>query len=61
MAVPKRRTSRARRDKRRSHHALAKPARADCPQCKAPREPHRVCASCGHYRDRTVIETEEEF
>jgi len=61
MAVPKRRTSRTRRDKRRSHHALAKPAHAPCPQCGAPRAPHRVCASCGQYRDRTVIETQEEF
>jgi len=61
MAVPKRRTSRSRRDKRRSHHALAAPARSDCPQCKAPRTPHRVCPSCGHYRDRAVLETGEEF
>ena len=61
MAVPKRRTSRSRRDKRRSHHALAKPAQAACPECGAPRAPHRVCASCGHYRGRTVIETKEEF
>lgn len=61
MAVPKQRTSRARRDKRRSHHALKAPAQADCPQCNEPRLPHRVCANCGHYRDRTVIETQEEF
>jgi len=61
MAVPKRRTSRSRRDQRRSHHALVAPAQAACPQCGAPRAPHRVCASCGHYRNRTVIETKEEF
>ena len=61
MAVPKRRTSRARRDQRRSHDSLTKPAQAACPQCKAPRAPHRVCSSCGHYRGRTVIETQEEF
>ena len=61
MAVPKGKTSRSKRDKRRSHDALARPARADCPQCGAPRAPHRVCPSCGHYRDRTVIAHEEEF
>ena len=60
MIVPKRRTSRARRDKRRSHHALAQPANSPCPQCSAPRAPHRVCGSCGFYRDRTVVETDED-
>ncbi len=60
MAVPKRRTSRARRDRRRAHDALRPPARATCPNCGAPRAPHRVCPSCGFYRDRMVIETEPE-
>lgn len=60
MAVPKRRTSKARRDRRRGHDALSRPARSVCPQCKASKLPHRVCPSCGFYRDRTVIETEED-
>jgi large subunit ribosomal protein L32 len=60
MAVPKRRTSRSKRNKRRSHDALAPPARSKCPQCGEPKLPHRVCANCGTYRGRTVIETEEE-
>lgn len=60
MIVPKRRTSRARRDKRRSHLALEPPARSVCPQCREPKAPHRVCGHCGFYRDRTVIETDED-
>jgi large subunit ribosomal protein L32 len=60
MIVPARRTSRARRDKRRAHHALARPARSNCPQCNEPRLPHRVCRNCGTYRGRTVIETDED-
>lgn len=60
MIVPARRTSRARRDLRRSHHALSEPARSNCPQCNEPRAPHRVCRNCGFYRDRTVLETEED-
>jgi large subunit ribosomal protein L32 len=60
MIVPARRTSRARRDQRRAHHALSQPARAHCPQCNEPRAPHRVCRNCGTYRGRTVIETEED-
>lgn len=60
MAVPKRRTSRSRRDKRRAHDALRLPARSLCPQCNEPKLPHRVCGNCGTYRGRTVVETEEE-
>jgi large subunit ribosomal protein L32 len=60
MIVPARRTSRARRDQRRAHRALREPARANCPQCGEPRAPHRVCQNCGFYRDRTVIETDED-
>jgi large subunit ribosomal protein L32 len=60
MAVPKRRTSRAKRDKRRAHDALALPARSICPQCKEPKLPHRVCRNCGTYRGREVVQTDEE-
>jgi large subunit ribosomal protein L32 len=60
MAVPKDRTSRSKRDKRRSHHALAMPARSLCPRCGEPKAPHRVCANCGTYRGREVIRSEEE-
>jgi len=60
MAVPKQKTSKAKRDKRRSHDGLAAPGQSVCPQCSAPKLPHRVCPSCGSYRGRTVIETEED-
>ena len=60
MIAPKRLTSRARRDKRRAHDALRPSAQATCPQCNAPRRPHHVCGQCGFYRDRTVIETDED-
>lgn len=60
MAVPKGKTSRSRRDQRRSHHALAAPPRSPCPQCGEPRLPHRVCANCGTYRGREVVRTDEE-
>ncbi|MEE8508526.1 MAG: 50S ribosomal protein L32 [Myxococcota bacterium] len=60
MAVPKRRTSRAKRDMRRSHDALRPPARSTCPQCGEPKRPHHVCGNCGTYRGREVIQTDEE-
>ena len=60
MAVPKRKTSKARKNKRRaSSYTLNKPTIARCPQCDAPKLPHRVCRSCGYYAGRLVKEVEE--
>lgn len=60
MGVPKRKTSKARRDKRNAHRGLATPSLAPCPKCNEQRLPHRICPACGHYRDRLVLELEEE-
>ena len=60
MAVPKKKMSKSRSRMRRSHDALATPNLSPCPQCGAPKEPHRVCAGCGHYRGRQVFEVEAE-
>lgn len=60
MAVPKQRTSRARRDKRRAHDALRAPSQSTCPQCGAPRRPHRVCPQCGTYKGRQVVKVGDE-
>jgi large subunit ribosomal protein L32 len=60
MAVPKGKTSRSKRDKRRAHDAIGVPPRSTCPQCGEPKLPHRVCANCGSYRGREVVQTDEE-
>ncbi len=49
MPLPKRRHSGTRRDKRRSHDAIALPASSYCPNCQEPKLPHRICKSCGYY------------
>ena len=59
MANPKRRHSKARRDKRRSHDALSAPGLSTCDNCGEPKLPHRVCTSCGHYKGREVIEVDD--
>jgi large subunit ribosomal protein L32 len=56
MAVPKKKTSKSRRDMRRSHHALKPVARVECPNCGEVKRPHHVCPSCGHYRGREVVQ-----
>ena len=58
MAVPKRRRTSSRRDMRRAQHdKVEAPNLIPCPNCSAPTLAHRVCASCGHYKGRKVIET----
>ncbi len=55
MATPKRRKSRSRRNMRRQQHdKVAAPNIVACPNCGEPIVPHRACASCGHYKGRTV-------
>jgi large subunit ribosomal protein L32 len=55
MAVPKQKQSHARTNKRRSQHKIESPRLTTCPQCHAPRLPHRVCAVCGSYGGREVM------
>ena len=55
-ALPKRKTAKARRDKRRSHLGLNPPQLGYCPQCHSPKLPHHVCPTCGSYAGREVIE-----
>ncbi|MBL7179692.1 MAG: 50S ribosomal protein L32 [Pseudomonadota bacterium] len=59
MALPKRRLSKSRRDKRRTHQKIAASIVTRCPQCGEARAPHHACPSCGTYKGRTVIETKE--
>lgn len=59
MPVPKRRTSKSKRNKRRAHDALSAVNVVSCPQCGEPTLPHRICRHCGTYRGRQLTETEE--
>ena len=59
MAVPKRKVSKARRDKRRSSvWKLDPPALVKCTQCHTLISPHKVCDSCGYYNGKEVIKKE---
>lgn len=58
MAVPKKKTSQARRDQRRAHHAIKSMNLVPCPNCGSPRTPHRVCRECGYYKGRTAVAVE---
>ena len=54
MAVPKKKTSKSRRDKRRATHRLEAPRVNECPVCHQPKRPHHVCPNCKTYKGRDV-------
>ncbi len=61
MAVPKRKVSKARRDKRRSSHwKLSIPGLVACQNCGKLCMPHRTCKACGFYNGRQVVEVKSD-
>lgn len=60
MAEPKKKKSKSKTNMGRSHHALTAANVSPCPQCGGPRQPHRVCPECGHYRGRQVFAVADE-
>lgn len=60
MAVPKRRTSKARKRKRRTHFKAKAPTLNPCPKCGEPRRPHVACPNCGYYAGRKALEIRDE-
>ena len=59
MPNPKRRHSKTRGRKRRTHDALVQVGSSLCPQCQEAKAPHRVCAACGYYKGRQVRAVDE--
>ena len=59
MPLPKRRHSKTRGAKRRTHWKLSVPNIVECPHCHQPKLPHRICANCGYYKGRQVITPKE--
>lgn len=56
MAVPKRKISKQRGNKRYAANVnLSAPALTECSHCHAPKLGHKVCPSCGYYNGEQII------
>ncbi|MCK4676708.1 MAG: 50S ribosomal protein L32 [Bacteroidales bacterium] len=58
MAHPKRKISKTRRDKRRTHYKATPVTTTICSNCGASVVYHRVCPECGYYKGKQVVEKE---
>ncbi len=55
MAVPKQRKTKSRRNQRRMHQFLKITGLVKCSHCGETKRSHTVCANCGYYKGREVI------
>ena len=60
MPVPKRKTSKSKRDMRRAHQKISGTTLSKCPSCGEAKKPHHMCLSCGTYKGRTIIEKDDD-
>jgi large subunit ribosomal protein L32 len=64
MALQKRRRGPARTRQQRSawmrKSGNNRPMIQSCPNCGAPRIPHRVCMACGQYRGEQIVKAKSE-
>lgn len=56
--VVRMRSTRSHTGNRRSHHALVNPRLSACPDCGAARMNHTMCANCGKYKGRVVVDVQ---
>ena len=60
MPVPKRKRSRARRDKRFANWGIAIKQLTACSNCDVAIMPHQACSSCGYYKGAKVMNTKSD-
>lgn len=60
MAVPKRKTSKSKRNMGRSHHALKDATYSEDKNTGEFVRPHHICLKTGQYRGRQVLDLVEE-
>jgi len=56
MALQSQRRTKSSKKRRASHFALKETKLSKCPKCGKPAKSHHVCAFCGYYKGRSVLE-----
>ncbi|HJM68457.1 MAG TPA: 50S ribosomal protein L32 [Candidatus Babeliales bacterium] len=60
MPVPKRKTSRQRRDKRFANKGLEVQSFTSCLNCNEALMPHSACRACGFYKGKKVLSSKDD-
>lgn len=60
MAVPRNRSSNSKKNSRRAHIFKSAQNFKTCSNCSKLTLPHKICASCGFYKNKAVVAVEEE-
>ena len=60
MPVPKRKTSKRRRDQRQANKGIKPKAFTGCSNCQEPINTHTVCMNCGFYKGEKILVTKQE-
>ena len=60
MPVPKRKTSKSRRDSRSANKGVKPKAVASCQTCQAAIAAHAVCQDCGYYKGVKILKTKTD-
>jgi large subunit ribosomal protein L32 len=58
MAHPKRKHSRSRTRKKRTHQKVSAPKLVECTNCRKLKPAHMVCPFCGYYKNQQVVAME---
>lgn len=58
--LPVKQTSRCRKRKRRSHHALSALTLSGCPKCGKSKLPHAACGTCGYVSSKVSLRRSEQ-
>lgn len=60
MAIAQAKTSRSKRDMRRSHHHLTAATLTECSNCREKALAHTICPHCGFYKGKLVIQPRKD-
>ena len=61
MAVPKKRSTKSKRNNRRMHQFIKNPPLTTCSNCGQKVRRHHMCKNCGYYKGEQVVDVMAEL